>query len=196
MYKSLSSFSDLLNHYHKMSAYGVKTFSYFHVLYSNAFHFSSLPTTPSVHNFSLESCKSARLFMARSSFLLWVQVTKWQIPYLTPAALTEFQELKRNHLFQRWKLVKNTRALLTTACQANMQRLVTFFKPMFLFMCMHLHVSVTANEKKIGRTIWWIVSYMASISNSVIYGVNNGVYSQACSLVVFLAVARWQEYYS
>lgn len=85
---------------------------------------------------------------------------------------------------------------MTTACHANVQRWFTFFKPMFLFMCMHLHASVTANEKKIGRTIWWIVSYMASISNPVIYGVNNRVYSQACSLVVFLFVARWQKYYS
>lgn len=53
----------------------------------------------------------------------------------------------------------------------------------------------TANEKE-REKIWWIVSYMETISSAVIYGVNNRVYSQACSPVVFLFVVGWQKYYS
>lgn len=52
-----------------------------------------------------------------------------------------------------------------------------------------------ANEKE-REKIWWIVSYVASISSPVIFGVNNRVYSQACSAVVFLFVVGWQKYYS
>lgn len=56
-------------------------------------------------------------------------------------------------------------------------------------------VCLTANEKE-REKIWWIVSYMETISSPVIYGVNNGVYSEACSPVVFLFVVGWQKYYS
>lgn len=67
--------------------------------------------------------------------------------------------------------------------------------------CVFVHVYVlvcvcaSANEKE-RETIWWIVSYMASISSPVIYGVNNIVYSQACSPLVFLFVVQWQKYYN
>lgn len=50
--------------------------------------------------------------------------------------------------------------------------------------------------RKIGSEIWWIVSYMKTTGGLVIYGVNNGVCSQAWSPGVFLFVVRWQKYYS
>lgn len=62
-------------------------------------------------------------------------------------------------------------------------------------VCLRVCLCVTANEK-VREKIWWIVSYMETISSAVIYGVNNGVYSHACSPVVFLFVVGWQKYYS
>lgn len=50
--------------------------------------------------------------------------------------------------------------------------------------------------RKIGSQFWWIVSYMKTTGGPVIYGVNNGVYSQAWSAALFLFVVRWQKYYS
>lgn len=65
-----------------------------------------------------------------------------------------------------------------------------------LCVCTCACVCVCVQMRKRGKKIWWIVSYMASISRPVIYGVNNWVYSHACSPVVFLFVAGWQKYYS
>lgn len=90
--------------------------------------------------------------------------------------------------------MKNNKAPLVTKmqCHAIVWKVSNF--PFFMLMCLYtcsvcayVCVRKPANEKE-REKIWWIVLYMASISSPVIYGVNNRVYSQACSAVVFLFV--------
>lgn len=130
--------------------------------------------------------------MDRLSLLLVPLIAKWHISCQTLGkTLRMWLHLeKENHLLKAEKCNGKKRTLMNYSMPCYSAEGVPTIHIFHAYVLVYVFVMHTHEHdckwEKDRKKIWWIVSYMASINGSVIYGVNNWVYSRACSVVVFL----------
>lgn len=171
MHKLLSSFSDLLNHYHKAAGHGVKTPSYFPLLCLNPFLFITYNLIYPLF-FPEEPWESPGLFIERVSFLLVVKQPKWQKSCLTPLVRTStdlidfWKKLPLSVWIYR-KIKQNKTAPVTKMrCHAIVWKICNIFhfsSPCVEYTCMYVCLCACAFDCKWKRE-------GENLMNCLIYG--------------------------
>lgn len=172
MHKPLSSFSDLLNHYHKAAGHGVKTPSYFYLLCPNPFLFITYNLIYPLFFFPpKEPWESPGLFMDRLSFLLLAQVANQQTPCLTPAvswASKDADDFEKNSSVPVYicrKMKENKTARVTkTQCHAVVWRLCDIFQA-YAFVHVYVRTLTSVWDCKWERE-------RENLMNCLIYGIH------------------------